>query len=388
MSKVFINETTLTAIGDAIREKTGKGDLINPTDMPDEIRGIETGGGGYEIPDSVFILTGDCSSRFANGTMDWLIDLHSNKITTKDITSVSYMFSKSNVEDIPFELNMKNTSSTSTAAFTSMFEKASKLKNIPKINGKPRPNDMSNIFNNCEKIRNMPEDLEDYFDWSYIDADTTGYNSNRTNQFNNCKSLRSFPIGFLNHNNPKSDSYYSVYYGLFTYCNNLDEVIGLPIPRASEMKYTSNYFNNTFNYCYRLKNMTFATNEDGSPIQVNWKNQTIDLNQSIGYTAFAFYITDYNSGITADKEVKDDATYQALKNDPDWFATKIEYSRYNHDSAVATINSLPDTTISGGTNTIKFKGASGSLTDGGAINTLTAEEIAVATAKGWTVSLS
>ena len=41
----------------------------------------------------------------------------------------------------------------------------------------------------------------------------------------------------------------------------------------------------------------------------------------------------------------------------------------------------------GGTNTIKFNGAAGSATDGGAINTLTEEEIAVATAKGWTVSL-
>jgi hypothetical protein len=98
-----------------------------------------------------------------------------------------------------------------------------------------------------------------------------------------------------------------------------------------------------------------------------------------------------NSGITADKEVKDDATYQALKNDPDWFTQKLEYSRYNHDSAVATINSLPDTSAylatAGGTNTIKFKGAAGSATDGGAINTLTEEEIAVAIAKGWTVTL-
>ena len=69
----------------------------------------------------------------------------------------------------------------------------------------------------------------------------------------------------------------------------------------------------------------------------------------------------------------------------------VPYSRYNHDSAVETINSLPDTSeylaANGGTNTIKFKGAAGSKTDGGAINTLTEEEIAVAAAKGWTVTL-
>ena len=79
-----------------------------------------------------------------------------------------------------------------------------------------------------------------------------------------------------------------------------------------------------------------------------------------------------------------------MKNDPDWWTMKVEYSRYNHDSAVATINSLPDTSAylatAGGTNTIKFSGAAGSATDGGAINTLTEEEIAVATAKGWTCS--
>ena len=80
-----------------------------------------------------------------------------------------------------------------------------------------------------------------------------------------------------------------------------------------------------------------------------------------------------------------------LKNDSDWFTTNVAYRRYNHDSAVATINSLPDTSAylasASGTNTIKFNGAAGSATDGGAINTLTEEEIAVATAKGWTVTL-
>ena len=79
-----------------------------------------------------------------------------------------------------------------------------------------------------------------------------------------------------------------------------------------------------------------------------------------------------------------------MKNDPDWYTLKSEYSRYNHDSAVATINSLPDTSAylaeKGGTNTIKFIGNAGSATDGGAINTLTEEEIAVATAKGWTIT--
>ena len=164
----------------------------------------------------------------------------------------------------------------------------------------------------------------------------------------------------------------------------------LPIP-YTKATWTSNAFSNTFIYCHRLKNVTFALN-NGVPYTVTWKSQVIDLANYVGYAYNKNFILDYNSGITADKEVKDDATYQALKNDPDWFTCNVKYSRYNHDSAVNTINTLPDTSAylatAGGTNTIKFKGTAGALTDGGAINTLTEEEIAVATAKGWTVSMA
>ena len=118
------------------------------------------------------------------------------------------------------------------------------------------------------------------------------------------------------------------------------------------------------------------------------KSQVIDMCVEIGYDNYQYqYSSDY---FPADKEIKDDATYQALKDDPNAWTKMPEYSFYNHDSAVETINSLPDTSAylaeNGGTNTIKFLGNSGSNTDGGAINTMTAEEIAVAAAKGWTVT--
>jgi hypothetical protein len=152
-------------------------------------------------------------------------------------------------------------------------------------------------------------------------------------------------------------------------------------------------FYNTFKDCARAKEITFETN-NGQPIETQWKNQSIDFTDAgakISGSAIQNF-TGYNSGITTDKQVKDDTTYQALKDDPDWFSTSFNYSRYNHDSAVNTINSLPDTSAylasAGGTNTIKFKKAAGSATDGGAIENLTAEEIAVAAAKGWTVTLS
>ena len=95
---------------------------------------------------------------------------------------------------------------------------------------------------------------------------------------------------------------------------------------------------------------------------------------------------------TIDKCIYNDETYQALKDDPDNYVAGYSnenphyYSRYDKASAIRTINSLPDVSASGGTNTIKFKGEAGLRTDGGAINTMTEEEIIVATSKGWTVS--
>lgn len=46
MSRIFIEESTLAAIGDSIRSKTGKTELISPLDMPAEIDSITGGGGG------------------------------------------------------------------------------------------------------------------------------------------------------------------------------------------------------------------------------------------------------------------------------------------------------------------------------------------------------
>ena len=97
MAKVFIEETTLSAIGDAIRTKTETTELINPADMAEKIEGISVGSaavveplsitanGTYNAPEGIdgytpitvnvpqdgaptaeeLTLTGDCSYRFA-----------------------------------------------------------------------------------------------------------------------------------------------------------------------------------------------------------------------------------------------------------------------------------------------------------------------------------
>ena len=45
MAKIFIEESTLSAIGNSIRAKTGKTNMIPPLSMPTEIESIQTTGG-------------------------------------------------------------------------------------------------------------------------------------------------------------------------------------------------------------------------------------------------------------------------------------------------------------------------------------------------------
>ena len=263
-----------------------------------------------------------------------------------------------------------------------------------------------NMFYGCHHLQDIPDN---YISLMFHNSDYSSWIDNSlysdiypSYMFFNCHALRKIPTTFSTtfHQKP-IDNYRNVpQYCGFTECYSLDELVDFPVvdTRKHDSPYTSNSFTGAFNDCQRLKRLTFKLDEQShtegnetitvySPATAYWKNQTINLaGTKVGYGGSC---TSYNPTFTNDNKVIDNATYQALKDTEDWWTLDIAYSRYNHNSAVETINSLPqipsDYTDAG--NTIKFKGASGSATDGGAINTLTEEEIAVATAKGWTVAL-
>ena len=418
MSKVIVNESSLADIANAIREKNGTNDSYFPREMPDAIRNIESGGaaavieslditsnGTYNAPTGIdgyspitvnvpqdgsppaeaFVISGNCAYRFARGGWDWFINMYGNQITTEEITEASYMFSNSKLTNIPFEINFNPIRDVISISY--MFQGCRNLENVPKMNNLIVYN-LSYLFDGCRMLKELPEDIETWFTWSKLDSMTSAYSGDSSFLFRDCYSLRSIPMDFLNHGNPSVNNSYTYFNNGFNGCSALDEIVGLPIPYYN-VTWTSNAFRNAFPYCLRLKNMTFAT-PNGQPYVVNWKSQTIQLCDQVGWAGSDYNILNMNSGITADKEVYDDASYQALKDDPDWYTLDEDFSRYNHDSAVATINSLPDASAylatAGGTNTITFNSRAGGRTDGGAIGSLTAEEIAVATTKGWTVS--
>lgn len=402
--KLFIQEETLNEIGNAIREKTETGDLIAPGDMPGMIRGIVSGAdpviqeleissnGVYNTYDGVdgfapirvnvpqdggpsaadLVLSSGCSYRFYQGVWDWFIRQYGHQVTTQDVWGCNYMFTSSRVEEIPFAINM---SESHTHDFTQIFSSCDNLRELPRIYN-AAPKNLTSFASWCSQLREVPDDYFDTWDWSYLDTLTNAYSGQMQGMFSNCSSLRRLPMAAYSHGNPVVHVSYGIFYNMANNCYCLDEIVDLPNPHYNAT-FTSNAFNNTFVNCGRLKEMTF---KEMNP--VNWTNQTIDLSQGVGGGVDLSYY------MGTETQVTDDASYQALKDHPDWWTSDIAYSRYNHDSAVNTINSLPTTTKTNSNCIIKFKGEAGSATDGGAINTLTEEEIAVAAAKGWTVTFA
>ena len=97
MSKVFIEESTLTSIGDAIRSKTGETGLIAPLDMATAISNLATGGGELEY---LQLTRGD----IGDSTIKWYLEEYlpsadtpfmalmicANNSSTFNISSVQY----------------------------------------------------------------------------------------------------------------------------------------------------------------------------------------------------------------------------------------------------------------------------------------------------------
>ena len=380
MPNVLVNDDSLKAIGNAIREKNGETTTYKPAEMAAAITAISGGGSsGYVPTDADLKLTGNCGDLFARGKLKWIIDNYGNRITTQKISSTNGMFSSYIGDNVPFIINSDYQLDCQT-----MFQNAGIKGTLPKIVMTKTTDYVSSITYMFYGYiyDNIPDD---YFN-SMASAKIYNYVS-MFGVFQGAKYITKIPSSWLTFTSkyPKTSAYSNPYKYAFKNCYSLKKLNNLHT--FSSFAINENFFSETFNETYSLDSVTFAPLPEGTEYR-QWKSQVISLNNHIGYGI------DYNTkGIfDSNKEVVNDTTYAALKNTDDWWSNDINYSRYNHDSAVETINSLPNTKpyldANGGTNTIIFKGNAGAKTDGGAINTLTDAEIAVATAKGWTVSFT
>ena len=303
---------------------------------------------GYIPTAEDLTFTGDCSNLFYYGRLSWILEHYTSLLSFSNIEKAEscffYLKSDADLTNLTFYMEDRYTNSVNH-----MFQ-GSNLSYLPHIVG--RIHDCSSIFESC-KMKSIPDNFFDDF----IIQKPNGYSSAVTcsSMFDGCSNLTKVPSlkAFKQLDSAVIPSYgfYNFYYYLFNSCFSLQEVRDLPIVYGINSEVKQNFFSGMVDQAEKLSSFTFEP------------NQTARLSNQILYLASAGY------------------TY---------YGGNPKNSVYNHDSAVETINSLPDTSAFlaevGGTNTIRFKSDQGANTEGGAIGNLTAEEIAVAAAKGWTVA--
>ena len=344
-------------------------------------------GGGAGIEDLRF--SGDFSYFDYNGRLDNLIKNNFDNVKLggwtqngefKGVSSLYKAFYGSSLTKIPSITIIGNVDARE------VFSGCVNLIQLPTIQSSTYNKivDWNGMFSNCASLTNVLQDSL---------SPSMGYEGAYKSMeycFENCINLKTMnDTGIFVHSNN--------YKGVFENCCQLSEIVGLYVPPGGisySLTFLSNKFTDTFKNCVMLSKFTFATFAD----DYEWKSQVLDFT-TCGYDTTNDHTYATNSWATkksftfdSAKQVTDATTYNQLKDTADWWTADVAYSKYDRQSAIATINSLPDTSAyiasKGGINTIKFKKGAGSAKgDLYNMSNLTAEEIAVATAKGWTVSL-
>lgn len=275
MSKLAINSTSLTAIGDAIREKTKTTDLLTLDAMPAAIRSI-SGGGEVVFPDFEIKHDNDPNTDLQylnaqgryNDLIDFLVD-HGSKVVVKGGQRMNYAFLESDY--CKLEINGLNPDGSYTIVGNtysmSMFQKYKGSK-LPKVLGYNFA-DLRNFFNDAQNL--SQESLNEFVENNEFTAyNGTLYQLGRC--FWHCYRIRYIPEKLMN-------TFYATYTSNNLYCHNLnqqftncyclDEVRNLPVGIQS---FTSNVTDSPFDRCGHLKSFTFVPNQE-----VKWKSQVIEL---------------------------------------------------------------------------------------------------------------
>ena len=368
MSKLLINDSTLFAIGDAIRYKNGSQEKYKPSEMPNAILDISANSTGR-----MSIMKPLGAYAFYENSWNHMMPYITFE-GPEGYASPYHLFENCDELEEPMSrvVLYDDGSHRDGSIYLWMFSNCKKLKRLPKfdtLDGNPLPIELSYAFYNCQTLTEI--DLNS-FSIPPVPLSTIGFDC----AFENCINLKG-SLDFQNYFSTTNQSWPPAldYYRMFFNCHSLKKILNLS---AQRVNWT---YDTTFGRCYRLSNLTFGNNDT---LESGYYD-VIDLTNYTGYVA----LDEKDPVFTGDtsKEITNETTYNLLKNDADAWTADIRYSFYNKASAVETINSLP-AYEKGYTATIKFKGQSGELTDSGAINTMTEEEIAVATNKGWTVSFT
>jgi hypothetical protein len=390
MAQVLIDDINLTNIANAIRNKGGTTAKLKPSAMATAINNLTVGNGSGSgsggVSSSLLTITDYADYAFAS----WFwsrkfLDVYGSQITTNNIETANYMFKKHSatwLSEVPFAINFTS-ANIPTHEAEGMFYGCSSLTAVPALVNFT-PITMKDMFWGCSSLT----DISGLLDGDYSLANKKEASEiNLSGMFNGCSSLRVIPTSLLQQLEAGGGAYgianASILNHGFTDCYSLDKLEGVSVPIWPNNRHLiENMFINTFDNLRRAKSVIFKNNSSATTMS----NQCIDLSVNVGYGS------PFGSEFTNSNRITNDTSYANLKTNIDSWTTSVYFSRYNKYSAIDTINSLPNTrtTDANGSstsgNTIKFKGLSGRDTDGGAIENLTAEQIAVASNKGWTVA--
>lgn len=383
MPNVLVQDTSLKGIADAIREKNKSSLTYKPADMAAAINSLPTGGGK-------FVLSGADGKSFWQNTSSAIFNKYAKFNLTNNleidpeigIRDGAYMFKSYPEEEVPLTIYH----ATTGCNFNSMFLGCDKLKKAPLFRPAKSPDSNNTVINrqffrmflSCYLLTDIPEDWLDWDEWENYFKNNPNAEIEFRDMFTSCHSLKSIPKRLLH-----LGAYGDIFNIPFDDCYNIEklEEVGYRVNTKNvvEAGSSTQYF---LIDSYKLSK--FTLNNSGPSAL----DKTVLDCSCCGYSTKSSMSGYEVYGFTPETEVTDDATYQALKN-TDYWTKKPQYSRYNHNSMVETINSLPEIVKinSTHTNNIIFGNEQGHWTDEGGGYALTEEEIAVASAKGWTVTM-
>ena len=341
-----------------------------------------------------------------------------------NVSDMSFMFKNNDkitdLSDITININ-----SNTSVPINSAFENCINLRKLPTFTmsagSRVNMNQGSSFLRNCYVLEEGEVQKVIYLEpYSNPQVSLFAYNYNIKN---------------MDLSNMKLNTWDNSYWSYNKFVNSEPNLRSLKLPAwnvkqdSEPIMGSSYYLSDLFSEMLMLNSLTFSTNADGSPMKAKVKGQSFNVTGSNSYPCgYSRYDMDnYTSSkglmsypdepLTGDDNVFRDMTgsnttveqiqagYDRVKNRPNWCSFwdgTVTYngtsvtasrltSRFNHKSIVEFINTLPDTSeylaTAGGTNTIKLSKYQGDLTDEGGVSNLTPEEIAVATARGWTVTI-
>ena len=167
MANVIINDTNLTNIANAIREKNGGEILYKPSEMADAILAIEAGGGGGYVPtDDELKYPYDA---FANGNNAWVWNAYGDRIVFNSSGNMSETsagaWASNKFEHFDTDINV---SGISIYYMQNLFSSCNNLKDIkgkfiivPNYTGIIYTYNMNAMYNPCYGLKYIKDDQSD-----------------------------------------------------------------------------------------------------------------------------------------------------------------------------------------------------------------------------------